>query len=79
MADVKNSILYTGIIDNFPVTSYFSSGNNITTKKVIISKRIFSNNNIDKFVQMVTNANWSDAYVDNCANKASSIFTEKIQ
>lgn len=76
--NVTNSILYTDITDHFPITSYFSCSNNMTTQKILISKRIFSNSNTDNFVQMITNANWNYVYTENCANKAFNVFTDKF-
>lgn len=55
--EVRNSILYTDITDHFPVIFYFSSSKIMTRKKIVISKRILCNINIDKIVQNVTDAN----------------------
>lgn len=76
--NVKNCIWYTDISDHFPVISYFSYIRNSSRQKKIISKRSFSNRNIEQFVQMIYHTNWNDIYSHNCANKAFDTFKDKF-
>lgn len=74
----RNSILYTDISDHFPIVSYFSCIRKAIKNNEIIPKRIFSNRNIDKYVQLVSSASWNDIYNHNCANKAFDVFNNKV-
>ena len=76
--NVRNCILYTDISDHFPIMSYFSCNRNTTRGKQKISKRIFCNANIDRFIHIVSNANWNEVYSYGCANKAYDVFRGKF-
>lgn len=76
--NVKNTIIYADITDHFPVVSHFSYNRNYTFKKEIIYKRNFSETNMEIFLNLIMNLDWSEVYEYRCASKAFDTFASKF-
>ena len=76
--NVKNTIIYADITDHFPVVSHFSYNRNYTCKKEIIYKRNFSETNMEIFLNLIMNLDWSEVYEYRCASKAFDTFASKF-